>query len=387
MVLVLTNKKFILEKLGDYLVNSKSSLIPNGYSFQCVTQIEKISKRNIGNKVYFFSVILKTEKGLTEKRNLILKIYSKSLDPVNRKYIIDECEKRCLREFEILKDLYNVNFPVPRVFLMETNRKFFGNPSIIMQREAIDQKSSLNIASIARQLAILHSLDVKKLEISNTAIPKSAYDFPQRCLLYLKLYMNLYPKHREGLAKDFLSTIQYLESKVSDNSHYRCCLLHGDYRLGLNILRTTDGRMLVTDWEDATVGDPAYDVGVAYVRTESDFGRETADRFLKEYLTYSEKDISKRIAFYKLLAYLRLAITHSSILSNPRRKLEIRGPRALIFDPFNHLTFLNRKAGNNLDYMWVDKFKKEINLQKINLGMFQSETRQSSRVSYKESGC
>jgi thiamine kinase-like enzyme len=120
---------------------------------------------------------------------------------------------------------------------------------------------------------------------------------------------------------------------------------------------TKDGRLLVTDWEDAQIGDPIYDLGIAYVRAQVDFGKKTADKFLQEYVKYLGDDVSEKIDFYKLVAHLRLAITHSSVLSAPLRAYEIRGSKALLLFPFLQASIISRTAGTNSDIIWIDNFK------------------------------
>ena len=231
---------------------------------------------------------------------------------------------------------------------------------MIMQREEINQKCIFNINSFAKNLATLHSLDVNNLGISALKAPKDTFDFARDCLIYLKMYLNLYPKHSKVLMKDFEFAIHWLESNVSNNSCPKYRLLHGDYRARLNTILTKDGRMLVTDWEDARIGDSIYDVGVAYVRAQVYFDKKTADRFVQEYITYFDEDISEKINFYKLVAHLRLAVTHSSVLSAPLRAYEIRGTKALLLFPFLRLPFISKSAGTDLDVIWIKNFKEFI---------------------------
>ena len=115
--------------------------------------------------------------------------------------------------------------------------------------------------------------------------------------------------------------------------------------------------MVVTDWEDATIGDPAYDVGSAYARERVDLGKKTADRFVQEYLRNHDGDVAERLLFYKLLAYLRLAVTHNAVLSNPLRAYEIRGSKAFLSFPFFNLPFVAKRVGTDLDAIWVESFK------------------------------
>ncbi len=100
------------------------------------------------------------------------------------------------------------------------------------------------------------------------------------------------------------------------------CLLHGDYRAHFNIVMTKNSKMVVMDWEDAEIGDPAYDVAMAYTRARADFGEKTADRFIQEYLKYFDGNISERLFFYKLMgicAWLFLTVQFCQIHLGPMR--------------------------------------------------------------------
>ena len=345
---------FSIIKLDDI-----SSFLPKGVTTVSISEIKRLNARKIGNASYSFLLSYKYQKHLQE-RNLVLKIYRESLDPVLKKYVNNEKFKRCLKEFQVLKGLESFDFPAPKALLCETDSNVIGNPFMIMQREEISPHSIFNIDSFAKNLATLHSLDVNKLGIGALEAPKGPFDFARDCLIYLKMYLNLFPKHNKGLMKDFEFAIHWLESNLLNNRCSKYRLLHGDYRARLNTILTKDGRMLVTDWEDARLGDSIYDVGVAYVRAQVDFGKKTADKFFQEYITFLDEDISEKMEFYKLVAHLRLAITHSSVLSAPLRAYEIRGTRALLLFPFPRLPFISKSAGTDLDVIWIENFKEFI---------------------------
>jgi aminoglycoside phosphotransferase (APT) family kinase protein len=352
---------YIFKKLCEYFsfnnLNDESSFLEKEVRTVSISELKRLNSRKIGNVSYSFLLSYRYQKHL-QQRYLVLKIYRDSLDPVLKKYVSNENSKRCLTEFQVLKGLDSVNFQAPKAILSETNSNVVGNPFMIMQREEINPTSIFNITSFAKKLATIHRLDINNLGISVLKAPEGKYDFARNSIDYLKMYLNLYPKHSKGLMKDFDFAIRWLESNVSNNSCNKCSLLHGDYRARLNTILTKDGRMLVTDWEDAQIGDPMYDVGVAYVRSQVDFGKKTADKFLQKYVEYLDEDFSEKIDFYKLVAHLRLAITHSSILSAPFRAYEIRGTKALLLFPFLNMSIINRYAGTDLDIIWIENFKK-----------------------------
>jgi aminoglycoside phosphotransferase (APT) family kinase protein len=351
---------YIFKKLCDYIsiikLDDGLSFLPKGVTTVSISELKKLNSRKIGNVSYSFKLSYKFQN-YSQQKNLVLKIYRASLDPVLKKYVANENFNRCLKEFQVLRALENVDFSAPKAILCETDSSVIGYPFLIMQKEEINQKSTFNVNSFSRNLATIHSLDVNKLEISALNKPQGTLGFARNCLIYLKAYLNLYPKHNRGLMKDFEFAIHWIESNLLNNSCLNYRLLHGDYRARLNTILTKDGRLLITDWEDAQIGDSIYDVGIAYVRAQIDFDKQTADRFVQNYLTYFDEDISEKINFYKLVAYLRLAITHSSIMSSPLRAYEIRGAKALLFFPFLGFPFISKSAGTDLDDVYIENFK------------------------------
>jgi len=336
------------------LLQGKLAFITNEATSVRIRDFKRLG--GVSNDVYSFLLTTRGE-GYEQQINLVLKTYGQALDPVLRTHGNDEILERCIKEFQVLRSLERVDFPAPRAYLCERDLSILGYPFIIMQKEEQTQNSNVKIDCFAKNLARLHSLDVAKLGIGVLKTPIDEYDFAKHCLLYFKNFLNLSPGHRKGLKKDFEFVIRWLEANLSQNSCQKYCLLHGDYRAGLNTFLTEDSKMVVIDWEEAEIGDPAYDVGIAYTRARVDFGKKTADRFVNEYVKYFDGDISERLFFYKLVGILRLAIIHSSVLSNPLMAYEIRGLNAFLMFPFLRLPFFAKRTGTDLDVIWVEQFK------------------------------
>jgi len=352
---------FISKALAKYfsssLLNGKLGFFPDGINFVSVSEVRRLSSRAIGNDVYSF-VFTYRDLSREQKINLILKAYGKSLDPVLRASSNRENLDRCVKEFQVLKSLESVNFPVPKAYICEDDLQVLGYPFIITLKEELNQNVSVDMDCFAKNLFLLHSIDIGTLGIEAIKPPGDIYAFARQNLFYIKNYLNLYPNHKnKELLKDFDLAIRWLESNVTKSPCHKYCLIHGDYRAGFNTFLTRGSGMVVTDWEDAAIGDPAYDVGSAYARERVDLGKKTADRFVQEYLRYHDGDIADRLFFYELVAYLRLAITHNAVLSNPLRAYEIRGPKAFLSFPFFNLSFVAKMVGTDLDTIWVESFK------------------------------
>ena len=365
-------------RLEDYLRttlrNGNSNLIPKGAHTIRVSNILKIGG---GFWSDIFSISLTYMNGGTpQNRNVILKTYLENIDPVLKAYICDEDLRKCVREFQALRSLGRIGFPVPEVYLCECDSRFLGYPFVIMQKEEVVQKSINEIVDcFASTLAYLHNLKVAELGITVLRPPEDEYAFARRWPIHFKHYLNLETKHDKKLKKDFNLAIQWLDSNVSNNSCPQYCLAHGDYHPG-NVRVTKDSRMIVLDWDSIEIGDPAYDVGYAYhfVKFFSDpknpnSAERTAERFVSEYMRNFHGDISRRLEFYKMVGILGTSIYYSSGLSNPicaykyhRRKVFstfpfLSLPLILLGFPFLRWPIVARQLGTEGDTDWLKYFE------------------------------
>jgi len=315
--------KKLVRYFSTILPNGKLGFFPSGCTSVIVSDIKKLSKRAIGNQVYSF--LLTCSDGKLQKRSaFVLKAYGRSLDPVTRRYKTVENLERCIKEFQVLTSLKRVGFPVPKACFYEVDLNVLSLPFIVIEKEELSSNLSNNLDEFAKNLVWLHSLNVEKLGISVLKAPEGECEFARRRLLHLKLYLNLYPSRSKGLKRDFELAISWLESNIHMNSCPKYSLIHGDYRASFNTVMTKSSKMVVIDWEDAEIGDPAYDVGYAYhfVKFFSDpknpnSAEKTAERFISKYTRNFQGDISGRLEFYKMVGILGTSIYYSSGLSNP----------------------------------------------------------------------
>ena len=132
-------------RLEDYLRatsrNGNSNLIPKDAHTIRVSNVINIGGV-MSQNVYSMSLTY-TDGGTTRQRNLVLKTYlPQNIDPVLKAYIHNEDLRRYVREFQTLRSLGRVGFPVPEVYLCECDSSFLGYPFVIMQKEDVVQKST-----------------------------------------------------------------------------------------------------------------------------------------------------------------------------------------------------------------------------------------------------
>ena len=369
--------RVLKSRLESYLCailrNGNSNLIPKGAHAIRVSNVMKMNS-GFSNDIYSASLAY-TDKGTAKNRNFILKTYLSNIDPVLKAYVHGEDLRRCVREFQALRSLKRIGFPVPEAYLCECDSRFLGYPFVIMQKEEIVQKNINELVDcFAITLAKLHNLKLAEVKINVLRSPEDGYGFARRWPIYFKQCLNLERKH-DKKRKDFDLAIRWLNSHVSNNYCPQYCLVHGDYN-PTNVCVTKDSRPVVLDWGSVNVGDPAYDVGYAYhfVKFSSNWenpnlAESTAERFLSEYTRNFHGDIHQRLEFYKMVGILGPSIYYSSILSNPiyaYKYLRFRvlspfpflgGLLVLLGFPFIRLPRVSRQLSAEVALFWLKYFE------------------------------
>ena len=348
------------KKLEEYLRAKShygdSSIVPKDATNVKVSNIRTLSG-GMTNKTCSFSLTF-SKKGFEQRFDLVMKAYSEKVGLWSKIHHADEDIRPYVREFEVLRSLESVGFPVPHAYLCEYDSSFFGYPFLIMQKEKIIKQSVFPMDRFATTLATLHNLEVKELEIKSLSFPSDSGSFARERQICLKQYLNE-TRHYRALKKHFNYAINWLDSNVSNNNCPQYCLIHGEYHPGHGLL-TKDNVLKVIDWESVQIGDPAFDVGYAYHilklmydHKNLNSGEGVAERFVSEYSKNFKGDIHSRLEFYKLVGLLGVAVVVSSWISNPLKAYKSFGTksfaRALAF-PFIHSQFF-AKSWLNSDFL------------------------------------
>ena len=317
--------------LEKYLRLNLAGFIPKAAADIQVLEIKKLSG-GVTNELYAFDLSISEPEG-QKSFELVLKGYpndSLCLHAIRP----GEDIRRSIREFDTLRSLDAVDFPVPKAYICEQDPIFLGYPFVIMQKEKCLDEKLPNVDVFANTLARLHNLEVEKLHIRSLVKPENDLAFAKEQPIRLKESLNK-SKHYKKLEEKFNYAIKYLEANAAKNRCSQYSLLHGEYHPGHTII-TNNGTLKVIDWESVDIGDPAFDVGYAYnminlmycPRT-SKSGKSTADEFISEYANNYRESFNKRIEFYRLVGILSIAIDVSAWLSNPLTAYKRFGRKAL----------------------------------------------------------
>jgi len=287
--------KMMMEKIEikDLLKKYVKSIVKRG-------KIGSIPLRSEGlsSTVYTFSLIYPKNNFKREKLEFILKMYNKGGRAV------------CYKESEILSFLHSKGFPVPRLYIKEISDKILGKPFIIIEkvngepmgkylkRVNDDNLKRKVIKCFAETLAFLHSLAWDDLSFSKHPPDKYSYAKYQ-ILLVQNLQSNL------RIKGDFSWIITWMKSNAPLHPCQRYSILHGDMHLD-NFLISTDGRIVMLDWEYPEIGDPLRDVALAYINLIFAFGfrklskgKELGEFFVHQYVKRLNRKLdSQALRFY-----------------------------------------------------------------------------------------
>jgi aminoglycoside phosphotransferase (APT) family kinase protein len=195
-------------------------------------------------------------KGNLQHGNLILRIYPG-----------EDAYQKSLREFKGLQHLYEVGYPVPKVYNLERDNSPFGKPFILMERIEgemlwpVLDRSTLEVASalVTKMCALfvqLHSLDwhefVPEEEQSNLEDPYASIDHFLSLLLAMT---EPFP-----VLKTFLPVFEWLKTRRDSVPCTRPAPVHWDFHPG-NLILQLDGALKVIDWTQIQVSDPRFDIG------------------------------------------------------------------------------------------------------------------------------
>jgi aminoglycoside phosphotransferase (APT) family kinase protein len=207
--------------------------------------------------------------------------------------------EKAAREFTVLERLSLHGVPVPRPLLLDATGEILGSPGIVtalVEGESVyEPVDPVEWAgTLALTLARIHAVPVDSL-------PRDVLlggDEEVTWFLRAGEPPDYMVKHPDGERVWNLVRDWYDDRVDSDD-----CLLHLDYWAG-NVLWRNGQLVAVLDWEEAAIGNPAYDVAYATLdMTMLGYG-DHVDDFLQTYTQASGRDTTQ-LGFWQLAAAVR----------------------------------------------------------------------------------
>ena len=241
---VMKNHEFDIDKLLKYLNNC--------FGGNLIDQI-KIKQFIHGQSNPTFLIDLNSKKIVLRKKpnNSLLK----------SAHLID-------REFRIITELHKANFPVPKPIEYCNDVSIIGTEFYLMEYVDGMIHRDFRLSSFSPQerfeifqeyirvMALLHSIDYKKLGLSNFGKAESNYYKRQ-----IDTWSRQYKSSETQTIKEMDFLIDKLAKSIPLNNSEVVSIVHGDLRLDNIIFDKYSNKILaVLDWELATLGNPIADL-------------------------------------------------------------------------------------------------------------------------------
>ena len=264
-------------------------------------KIENLVPLNFGweSVIYAFDAITGSEENQQTQR-LILRIY-----PGGNAF------EKSAREFDGLKKLFRVGYPVPRVLTLEReNSPFDGRPFILMERiegeimwsvldRATPERAAELITQFCKLFVQLHALDWKDfVSADQQTIYQEPYYFIDGYLNWLRGTAEPFP-----VLNALMPVIDWLKARRDEVPCPRPAPVHWDFHPG-NVILKPDGSAVVIDWTQIQVSDPRFDLGWTLLLTGGYSGEKLREMILSEYQRISGAPIAQ-LAYFDVAACVK----------------------------------------------------------------------------------
>ena len=281
------------------------------------------------NDVYSFTVEYK-EAAQKNREDLILRIYPG-----------DDALQKSAREFNAMKQLYEVGFPVPQVLLLELDDSFFGKPFVIMEKidgrlmgtvvdEAGDEKKQALLTLFCTMFVDLHALDWRPF-----ASDPSLHETREQSAI-IRHRLSQWQEYAHALQMDgFDPLFDWLRERIFEVRFERPSVLHMDYH-PWNILLRDDGAAFVIDWTSVEVFDFRLDLAWTLLLISTYGNPEVREPVLDEYERVAGRKV-EQIEYFEAAACLRRLFSICASLSAGADKMGMRPGAEAMMKDVNHI--------------------------------------------------
>jgi aminoglycoside phosphotransferase (APT) family kinase protein len=225
----------------------------------------------------------------------------------------------------VMRQLREVNYPVPWVLLLADKNSPFGKPFVIMEEIEGKMLSSMVrrpsgepephlLHLFCKLLADLHALNWRRA-VSDV----SRYQAQGLVGSWITKTRRLIEQFEVTYYDEVLDWLQTRTEAVTPTEP---TVVHGDFHPG-NVLLRTDGAPFVIDWTGADISDGRFDLGWTLVLIHEFYGLTLRDQVLAEYQRITDVCVENLEVFEVAAALQRLA-SITILLRKGREKLGMR---------------------------------------------------------------
>ena len=298
------------------------------------------------NEVYSFTMGYE-EAGERRREDLILRIY-----PGN------DAPQKSAREFNVMEQLDEIGFPVPRVLLLGLNDSPFDKPLVVMEKidgrllssvffESPEERRGELMTVFCRVFVDLHSLDWRPFAKFIHVDPSISEGTDPYAFIDHKL-----SRMRRGVDRfrkaGFGAILDWLEERRSVVTCARLSLTHGDYH-PKNVLLRSDGAPFIIDWGGADIADFRSDLAWTLLLMSTYVDPEIREVVLGEYKRIAGQRI-EQIEYFEVMAIFRRLFDISVSLTEGASEMGMRpGAEEMMKQNVDHIkrvhTLLQERTG------------------------------------------
>lgn len=230
-------------------------------------------------------------------------------------------QAKAVREFNSMKRLREVGYPVPRVFLLEAEHSPIDRPFVIMEyihgevmwdllgKVSADRQTQL-IDQFCRLFVQLHDLDWKQFD--NSLPADNPFFFIDRWLDEARETLQNFPE---------VDASPFLEWVTARRELFACerpSPVHQDFHPG-NILVKLDGSAAVIDWTGFTVTDSRFDLAWTLVLAYAYGGQALHNQILQGYQHHTGQLVEQARIFEAIACARRLLDLTISLTQGAQR--------------------------------------------------------------------
>jgi aminoglycoside phosphotransferase (APT) family kinase protein len=176
-----------------------------------------------------------------------------------------DVSQKSAHEYNVMKQLYAVGYPVPRVLMHETDGAFFGKPFVIMERvigrslgAMVDRTPREARRELLERFCQMH-VDLHSLDWRPFVLGPSPYETQGPSTVFAQ-QLSEWQGYVHGVQIcAFDPVFDWLRDRLPDVGFGAPSLLHMDYH-HYNVLVREDGAAFVIDWGGALVSDYRIDL-------------------------------------------------------------------------------------------------------------------------------
>lgn len=241
---------------------------------------------------------------------------------VLRLLVGEGADDKARREFQAMRRLYQVGYPVPDVYTLECESSPFGQPFILMEHidgeqlwplisNATGQEREQFLTLFCQLFTQLHALDWRPFT-SEQAFT-NPYHFIDRSLALGRDYLRRFPQN-QALEPVF----KWLEVHREGMGCPRPSPVHQDFHPA-NVLVRPDGSAVVIDWTGFAVSDSRFDLAWTLILAYAYEGTAMRDQVLHTYERVSGKKVEQLAGFEVIACLRRLLDVSISLLAGPEQ--------------------------------------------------------------------